>query len=268
MTELKISDKAVFYDMDYAHDEPMFAYCTKPVNGQVKQLTEFEGCREELADTLFEDKIPLTSTTRLRYIVCIITNELTKEPAQASKKATAGVRLLNIMEKRHKWPLTKIYKIKTLPYTREVGLYGETSRLTAYRRIIVGSNRWIISPHMLSLFVLIFRLPYDNAKFITIENYENLAKTCKAESRRSRANFSDSVHLRTTFDFWDPIMLDYRYLFRTIKENFEPNRYNNSYYGEGIRKLCCARSNNDNLNSRFRVVAAKAGLKIPTRYYQ
>ena len=47
------------------------------------------------------------------------------------------------------------------------------------------------------------------------------------------------------------------------KDNFDKKSYSDDYEYEGVYKLCCAESNNDLLNSRFKMLVKKAGMAPP-----
>ena len=264
---LKVKNIYDGINYEFGHDEFMYAYCSEPVNGVVKQLAEFHDCREETTEEVFDDN-RLIPKGKLRYIVRVISDQ--SAPGRHRKKfdrnTAAGVRILNIMEKRHGWALTKMVDVEESRYVKPTGFYStgaEDIILTAFRKVIMGSKRWSRAPHMISLFLLIFRLASKHHRFAKIETYKDLADACNQKYK-----FHDLEDVTKTFKYWDIVMSKYANIFANLsrKDNFNQKSYSDNYECEGVYMLCCAESNNKILNSRFKRLVKKAGMDPPKAY--
>lgn len=260
----------------WAHLTPAFAFAGAPKNNKVPQLTGFMGCREDLCECLYgkSRKIP---RGRLRLLVSVGTKRtdyrkdlrhirgIRQELPSAlgvsrafHKQVATGVRLLNIMEKRHGWPSTKLYKVKSKKHSWRDSWSNEKKSINTYIRFVEASRRWIRSPHMLSLFTLILRAPSGIEELATVRSYKALKAVCL---KCRDIDEGDSRHIALTFRFWDILMGDYGKMFAKlpIKYVFKKGNYE-SAYGEGVTKLCELDCSNDELGERFEKLVRKAGL--------
>ena len=261
---LEVETTYDYVNYDYGHDEFMYAYCSKPINGAVKQLTEFHDCREETTEEIFDNN-KLIPKGKLRYIVRVISEKAApgKQRNKFDRDVAAGVRILNIMEKRHGWTLTKMIDVKESKSTKATGLYSSNKIIfTTFRKVIMGSKRWSRAPHMISLFLLIFRLATKHHKFAKIKTYKALADACSQKYR-----LFDLEDVTATFKYWDIVMSKYTSIFANLsrKDNFNEKSYSDDYGYEGVYVLCCAESNNEILNSRFKRLVKKAGMDEPKK---
>jgi len=274
LLELVINKK---YDGQYSiyeHPNFSYAYCKEPEKGIVKQITEFCGCREDLSDQLYNNRtrIPLNC---LRLLVRIVMVKVDKPNAtkvahdkQAiknfGKHTKVGLRILNIMEKRHKWPLTQMFAVEPHIDERHIDGWNEVSRsmtYTTYLKMLEASNKWMRSPHMISLFALLFRLPNKLPKqFQSIKNYKDLEEACK---RCRGADSGDRHYVATTFRFWDPLMANFDKVFDGLPftKAYSTKNYSQYHYNEGIYKLCTFESSNSLISNQFAKVMKEAGLK-------
>ena len=255
------SKKGESYGASYSHSGYMFAYCSKIANNEVKQQSGFNSCREDLASCLFYDNGAI-HTDRSRYIVRHVTSsKADKIEKWFGTKTKVGLRIVNIMEDRHGWPLTKMYDAGT--QVRKLGSYdyGNPQQLTTFQKVLIGSSRWVRSPHMVSLYTLLFRLPTKVKRFDSIENYEDLEKACK---KCGGASSGDAYYVANTFKFWDMLMANFAWMFAgsTSKDNFKRANYNNSEYNEGISKPCRFECYNKQINEKFVALAKNTGLKV------
>jgi len=282
---LKLSKKLMrgsSYYGRYIHDELMFAYCGKPDKDNVYQLTSFMSCREDLAGEMYgigkRRGKGIIQIDKARFLVRIIFDPTEKYAASTTKRfevsVKTGLRMLNIVEKRYNWPLTKMYDVAPIDIPRRTNTptsFSDYERKTTRRilmKMIVGSKRWIRSPHMISLFLLLFRFPHSDAlainhrKFEKVKSYSGLVKACKSPYNGGVA--SDVVYVNNTIKFWDILLGDFDNLFRDmpLKENFSSKAYKDGYScTEGVDRLCRLCSEHDDLQKRF-VAKAKKSKKI------
>lgn len=248
----------------YTNSSFTMAYCAKPArDNTVKQITIFEACREGLTYRIFDNKSYNVPTSRLRCLIRIIVSS--KEPDSSfktfEKQINAGVKILNIMEERHGWLLTKMSDIEA----RKIGSEPRSSGMgrTVFAKMLTGSSKWMKSPHTLSLFFLLVRLGNKNSMFIGLKNYKELMEVCGQFSTRSS---SDGYHIRKTCKFWDPLMADFNKMFKglPLESNFRPGNYR-TYYDEGITKLCNFKTTNPKIKSRFAALAKNANIEVPNK---
>jgi hypothetical protein len=261
---LKVKTLKGEYDSSYAHTGLMFAYCSKIINNEVKQTTNFCSCREDLASYLFYDKRNKMPIDRSRYIVRHIADGSNKKASEAAEKwfnktTEAGLRIVNAMEDRHGWPLSNMTDV--IPNINKIPTdYHNSGReLITFRKVLIGSGKWLKSPHMISLYILLFRLG-GNRKFSSIKDYKGLSKACNACNAKQ---IGDAYHVFRTFKFWDMIMANFDKMFAGMptRSNFKAEKYDGDYYDEGISKLCRFRCKNENISSKFVALAKKAGLE-------
>jgi hypothetical protein len=259
--------KMVLYEQhnnwnDYPHAGFMFAFCGKVEKGETKQLTGFEGCREGLTCYIFDRSSYKIQTSRLRCLVRTISVEnVDKRHELFEKQTNAGLRILNIMEKHNGWPLTKMQNVET---RITEALQGYRKR-TMFIKMLDGSSKWMRSPHTLSLFFLLFRLSARNSAFLKVENYEQFKQVCKTYIYGT-ATSGDKRNVRGTIQFWDPLMAKFDQMFKgtSIESNYDKSGYTESYYSEGILKLCTFKTQNKELSKRFTILASDVkGAKVP-----
>lgn len=248
------------YGSTYSHSGYMFAFCSKIVNNEVALQSGFQSCREDLAGCLFYNKANTIQTDRSRYVVRHVTGDANGDGVKKwfDSKTEVGLKIINIMEARHGWPLTKMYNVK--PLVRELNSYGSPRRLITFQKVLIGSSKWVRSPHMVSLCTLLFRLPVRVTKiFGNIKSYKALKEAC---SKCEKTQSGDGYHVALTSKFWDMLMSNFDRMFAgsTSKDNFKKANYKNCQYDEGISKLCRFNCRNKQISEKFGVLAKSAGL--------
>lgn len=234
-----------------------WALCSRPTaKDKVKQLSRFDSCRESLCCRMFDAIDRLTSRTmsmdKLRLVVKIGSNSSypsTQEEHQKmmDKWAKSALHILHIIEKEHKWTLTKAYPIK--PYSFGDKVY-----------MIVASKKWMRSPHLVSLFTLIFRISGDESfqtpSFMRLKSYKSVMQHIKKFSARGGG---DKSRVNAILKYWDPLLRNYNEMFKgySMKETFDRHNYT-SHTQEGINRLCDNRCTNYKLQERFDKVVKKA----------
>ena len=260
---LKIGVLKRDYQSHYSHTGLMFAYCSKITDNRVEQLSGFCGCREDLAGCLFHDTRGKIHINRSRYIVRHITSDTNTTVSEKwfNRATEAGLGIVNIMEARHGWPLTKMLDAESSVFELKASCGSSAKRLTTFRKVLLGSNKWVRSPHMISLYILLLRLGTRN-KFSSIKNYKKFAKVC---GKCGSGQIGDMGHVARTFKFWDLIMANFDKVFAGLRtrDNFTKARYYSDYagyYNEGVSKLCNFQCSHKAINSRFVALANKANL--------
>jgi hypothetical protein len=175
-------------------------------------------------------------------------------------KTKMGLKIVNIMEERHGWPLTKMYSVE--PSIKKVDCnYSSPKQLITFQKVLIGSTKWVRSPHMISLYILLFRLPTRvSKKFDSIKNYKDFEEAC---NKCKGATSGDAYHVSKTSKFWDMLMANFGQMFAgtTSKDNFKRTSYENCQYDEGILKLCRFNCKHKQISEKFVALAKNAGLK-------
>jgi len=235
-------------DNDYTNNTPQFAFCSAPSSKKtIKQRSEFYGCRESFGE-LLEDQLNggenlQIPVKRARIIAYIKSGAKTKDSLETAVKKfgedmKTAVKVLNILEKRAKWRLTRLYRVV------------KENHPNCIMYMVVGPNNWIRSPHMQSMYCLILRA-CKGKHFQDVKTYKDVMTACKAFAG---SNANDSVHIRHTYKYWGSITKRFVSLFEgiTMKEAYSRKIYNdNSIYHEGIKTLCCGDSESKKIRQRF-----------------
>lgn len=253
----KLDNDAANYVTDYLE----FTFATRPSKGEIMRLAYFSSCREDLTSSLYANPELIPR----RYLALLIRsshkNSNEKLESELDLRIKSGVRILNILEQRHEWPLTKIYNVEPLKSSVVLSWPTRTVEVTSYFKLVVGCSRWRKMPHLVSLFALILRASRPNSQagkeLIKIRDYSSLKKLLmKYDGRYS----SDIKYLKQTFPYWDILMGSQRKLLRGMNV-YDPSKYqNNAVYSEGVYKLCTFHSRHVDLNDRFSKMAKEKGL--------
>lgn len=251
-----------------------FAHARREKN-KIIQLTEFDTCRESFANRIYDDLALPECKLSVRKLQCLVRITIPVYACDAKvrkfgNQTKAGIKVLNILEDHYDWPLTKMFDVE--PTTHSVLGYGKQR---SFSKLLVGSSKWRKSSHMLSLFLLLFRLPTRSAKFYKVENYEQLMELCRqyaglpepGSKGVAKAVSGDKHYIARTMKFWDPLMTNLDKMFKGMiaKRIFDKDGYHQRYRNEGISKLCGFQCSNTEINKRFAILAKNAGIKLPTR---
>lgn len=180
------------YDMD-------FAYCSSAdQRGKARLLTQFAGCRETVAGDLFArfskeyndrresfghliQKIDLAKTQlAMRIIIGVdpydrqyntgrhrkAVNLLNNLDKDFENHIIAATNILNIIEENYSWEKTQIKEaVIEDQYNHSVVKPPDAnSRMkVAY---VIGDKRWMRAPHILSLYLLLLRLPFRAKRMV------------------------------------------------------------------------------------------------------
>lgn len=248
----------------YGFSSLRFTICLPPVNRFVKRVFNFQGCREEIIKKVRNDlaakspKIDQKKTRLLLYNRISIQNQglslkQIEECCATPRKnlhAQIGIghKLINHYEKRHNWPLTKLYKVDV----------RNDAQLVAY--MVVGSGRWQKTSHYLSLYMLMLRLGrsgFKNSKWehgTIIRNLKSFALS----------GVGDAQYVVITLPKWDILFEEQKTLVgkNTMKQMYSNKRlaHGTNGYSEGISMLCNGNSYDLLLSYRFQDVCRKRGI--------
>lgn len=259
------------YNAMYLNNGFAFAHCSTVNKGVITQLTGFGACREGFTHQIFADSKHRLSTSRLRCLVRTVTMTPGKDiKDQFGKQTKAGLEILNILEDHYNWPLTKMFDVNTTTLKTK----RDQNPRRGFVRLLVGSSKWLKSPHTASLFLLLFRLPTRHTSFLEIKDYEQLMETCRKYAGLPKPGSKvaakkvggDKNYVAKTIRFWGPLMSNLNRIFKgtTIRGNFNKGNYRRYYGDEGISKLCNFACSNTKIQERFVALAKDAKVVTET----
>lgn len=234
--------------------EPIFSFASSPIKGRVESLTNLTYCRESVCEYLRQELRKLTDRgldqKRLRILAFRRVNmkNYARNLEICKLQMDTTLAMLNAIEKYYKWPLTKIYPT-IIDETRVFGIRPNNGLY-----YVKAGLRWMKSPVMLSMFLLLFRLA-TNAKC-----YRSLSKIKDIDSAfevlRSTSETGANAELsyfRVHGDRWRVVLDNYHRLFgmRDMRDLYQPSKGGGFYFAEGINKLCDESSNDPLLNRTF-----------------
>jgi len=247
----------------YGHLHIGWGFCTKPNAANESTIVSQLGyCREGLTAAMYSHMTPGTvnyyvglDKNRLRLIARIILNERSgpeikeKQIAKFFKSLSAGVKMINVLEERHGWRLTKLYDTEHAIHRDLV------------TKMLVGSSKWMKSPHMLSLFCLLIRIATKSVALFAeskVGDFESIGKAMKAYGKPPSKNewgISDQGYIHTVWPYLDKLMATYSEFFKgtALEDNWVPakNGSGGRHYNEGIYKLCRGNTSHTLLSRRF-----------------
>ncbi len=244
-----IQESGFWPNNEYAVNQASFGFISAPSTaGTVTQRSEICSCREVFGEQLQEQldkhenlKIPVKHVRLLLYTRTAASGKDTTDAARRKffENVKTSVNAVNILERKYKWRLTRVYPLVNEKCTK------------ALMCMVVGPNNWIRSPHMQSMYCLILRAA-KTEPFEGIKTYANLMAACKKHVSKG---FNDSGYIRDTYEYWGPIMMNFKNLFLNLSMtvNYSRSTYGGErVYHEGIRCLVQGGTNNKELKARFK----------------
>jgi len=276
-----VSDREILLDENEDDVGPSFALCS----ATRKQATEFHSCREGLISEIFDSfkKSPYrknrgrVDTKKMRLLALIpwpddlnyvrLDGEYDKALLEARNsiddEMRTGLKIINHFEKMAKWPKTELCRASYRHLPSSIFMY-----------LFIGSARWMRSPHMISLFVLLARLGRIS-DFKDFRSHEQFLEICKKlisdndydddygyfRGRYDEDIAQDVDHLKTIYDKVEIVMKHFNYLFgkRTPMYSFTKAIANKLRYGEGISRLCSKASGDKAVAVKFEKLRKKYG---------
>jgi len=281
--------------MSYDFSNLKIAFCTEPDNsGRVKITSYFDSCRESAVNLIrnqIEDSDPPLASKRIDLkktrilLYAKSNNDATIESKRRfskrkDKEIALGIKLVNHYEKKLGWLLTKMVKVDIDETNRNYSKISKIKRLknakspfltprrddvsdTINMYIIVATNKWLKSPHILSLYLLMLRLGCSGFKS-NFKTHEELIKDLEKFS--NRRGFKDSHHVRDTFKMWDVILENYNKLFKRKSIN---RLYSSKYlingcqgFSEGITRLCTGLSRDNKISMEIADICKRNNIEF------
>lgn len=244
------------------------SFCTAPdQHNRIRLRGYFDTCREtvigflraqlEAANANRKKKTSLIDLKRTRLILFVKASGQHTERIidnfrkKKDKEILISLKLVNHYERKLGWPRTKMQKLDN----RDAFLDSSGNNIsnTVNMYMVVGSSRWMKSPHLLSLYMLLLRLGVRGFK-AEFETHTQLLKELEDFGKKHRTK-SDVSYVRATYDKWDILLESYDKLFgkRTIKSLYDRKSLVNSNNGfnEGIYRLCIGNSYDLDISHKF-----------------
>lgn len=259
----KMSKKIILRDQEHIvqcnYISPLLeiAPCLMDKKNEGHLLQGFEYCRESLAEYFWQEGIDRAHKVSIAtsLIICDDSPKHINTRTKYTNLLKKSLKLINIIENKHKWTLTKMY---------ECDHYNNEYTLSKDRivHLFIGPSKWIRSPQMLSLFLLLIRVPISTPSFSKdIRTYRSILD----KLNNTKFATGDIHYLRISAKYW-PILFDkFNELFRNFstKRNWDASKMNDEYdyVYEGIYSLCTLESYDKKLQSKFVKLAKEHGIK-------
>lgn len=243
--------------------DPMFAFVSPPKDGRIYALTEITYCRESICEFIRQDVRGVRDwNIHLNKLHLIIHRRVHYDPSRIAinlkifqDQVMAGKIMANVIEKHYGWPLTKIYPVK---------LDKDQDNITDYNSFyyISASKRWMKAPHMLSMFLLLFRIAITNQKFkfrTKIRSIKSLFKVL--DDAATKSSLGEIIYYKTHGPRWKVVLDNYGKLFgqREIEDLYFPGT-GDYFFSEGINTLCDDDSKDNVLRVEFEKLTTKRGV--------
>jgi len=204
----------------YINNSILFSWLTIPQKNVFPQVSGWHSCREsfatEICRALGVGKWSYSRKLNLRRMRFAVIRKYNIKATNSAKETNYDIkwmknakRILNIFEKYLGWGLTTVY----ITDSESVG-----KNVNANVFVFLGSVKWMRSPQLISLYLLILRLSRHN-HFQKIKSMDDLNKWVE----KTRTNkYQDVVYLKTVYPYLFSILDNVEYLFfkRSMKENF------------------------------------------------
>jgi len=250
---LSRNQKAYLRDNIYNTHKNMFAFVYNPIKkNEIKLDLLPETCREVVCDQMrssFTNKKKF-DIKRLRLIVYnkfIAINGSTELSNKQEdyiellkvdyrKKIAVSIKIVNIIEKEFKWPLTKIYLVECKQLDKSHMFYYFTA-----------SKKWVKSPSLFSLFMLLIRISLSLKKHTEFRTLDGLYRSISKNS-----NTVDINHFKIHHKRYLLVLRYYDRLFgkTSMRDLYLPHT-GQSLFTEGINYLCNLYTKDLNLHDKF-----------------
>ena len=271
MKTVKIKYKRVIDVGTYTSDKLKFSHCTAMTNRVVKQVGEFETCRENIVSNLRSSVCKARYTeldlrrTRLIALARIGSaarnRDLATKRTAVDKQMLVSLKLVNHYERKLGWALTRLYKANNkskLVYGKTIPRFAEP-RICTY--VVIGSKNWMRSPHYMSLYLLMLRLSRSGFK-ATFRSHKGLMR--ELEAFGGSVGSDDPKFVRMTYEKWDVFLENQKRLLgnRTMEDIYSLKSLHSGSdgYHEGVLKLLSGKSYDWVMGEKFAEICEANGI--------
>jgi len=267
-------------NFNYDHDGPKIAFCLPPdKQNRIRVVNYFDTCRETITGFLRAQlhKAPKVKkntidTSRVRLLFYFKINErykpitVTRRTKLYDNNMLKALKIVNHLEKKYKWGRTNLQKISCKDQIKN--RQGEDISDNIHLYMLVGSSKWLKSPQMLSLYMLLLRIPSWGlkAEFKTHREFIKELEDFSSSKGSSYNKKKDQSYVVQVYDKLDLLFANYNKLFgrRTLKSFYDKNNYTLGDSGarEGVYKLCIGKSVDRDLDRRFQILCKENKIEI------
>lgn len=246
--------------------DPLFAFVIPPKQGGIiEPITGMVYCRESLCEYIRQDVRGITDSeidlNKLHMVIYrrVYARNITKGIKIFQNQVLAGQKIVNVLEKHHGWPLTKIYPVSFADNQKD-----DIKNSSVY--YIVAGKRWIKAPAMLSLYTLLFRIAAAESDFPFKHRIRSMKSLFSVlDDVTSKRSYSEFVYYKAHNKYWQLVLSNYRKLFgqRTTASLYSPkwshrrDGWNSQYFSEGINSLCDGDTKDKVLSKTFEEIRKK-----------
>jgi len=204
----------------YTSDSILFSWLTTPKKNVFLQVSNWHSCREtfitEIQRALGITEWSYIRKLNLRRMRFAVIRNYPKKVTNFKKKTNYDIiwiknakLILNLFEKRLGWGLTTVYRV-------DPECVGEDANANVF--VFSGSVKWMRSPQLMSLYLLILRLS-KHAHFQKVKSMDDLGEWVKENRTKDH---QDAVYLKYIYPHLFNILDNVEYLFfkRSMKKNF------------------------------------------------
>jgi hypothetical protein len=216
----------------YYTPNPQFSWFGVKKGAYYKQVTGWHGCRETFSNEI-RRKLGVNYSSghnpdmTFKYLRILVLGKSEKGASKAkfnkglanqNKWMKEGVRMVNILERKLGWSLTRLYKVedKTLS-----GKFLSNEKI--YIHALAGSAKWMRAPQLLSLYLLFIRLGrfHENTGVFTkFSDLSKLVNSLKNVPGREGQGARDVDYLKRIEKYLEAILDNRQALFfnRTLRQ--------------------------------------------------
>lgn len=254
MIMLKFSFKGGWHAGNYLGTYYIFTYPSSKHNNQLIPSNDLNTCREYFVRR-YRSMIDYYGTyeDRIKKAYAIVScgspqnGDFGLFNTSLLAEAQKSLYIVNSFEKKHKWPLTKLYPVECT--NSEIPMV-----------FFVGPRKWTMSPYLMSIWTLCIRLGRNNwlPKGLLTFNHRNLVRQL-AVNANTFSGF-DAYQLRLTIKEWDTFMGLYHKLFGGIERK---NHWSKTHLNgrddipEGIARLIGGGTAYKELHNKFTELTKK-----------
>ena len=266
-------------NFNYDHDGPKITFCSPPdKQNLIRVVNYFDTCRETITGFLRTQLVKqpkvkknIIDISRVRLLFYFKINEnykpitVTRTTKRYDDNMLKALKIVNHLEKKYKWGRTNLQKVSYKDPIKN--RQGEDISGNVHLYMFVGSSKWLKSPQMLSLYMLLLRITSWGLE-AEFKTHKEFIKELKDFSSSKNSNYNkkkDQSYVMQIYDKLDLLFVNYNKLFgrRTLKSFYDKNNYaDDSGAREGMFKLCTGKSVDHDLDRRFKALCKENKIKV------
>lgn len=253
---------------------------------QTMQLTRWDLCRETMAHFVRECMIqdsPYKTVhevkglldTNIKVLLLYANNGMAlKNMLKRTKEMTKrGVKIVNLFETELGWPLSVPFVVSSKISPPSTVVYA-----------IEGSKKWMQSPHLISLYLLLLRGAGRFETFDDVKTCKSFYKKCielgnryltDTYSRKSKPQHSLkkwpegrwAADLHNLYDSANRMLFFLKNVDELYKDRKVEDLFTHSNFSDGFRRLCNHKADDSTTNNRFKEMCEKDSVEDEKSLY-